>query len=731
MAEVDIAPHFGAELKDAFKPVNSWVAGNIAWLDDIQQFYRERSTIEKEYSAKLVGLAKKHYEKKSRKSGSLSVGDTPVMTPGSLESASLTTWTTHLSMVEARAAEHDKFASEIISHVAEPLKYVAGQFEEMRKRHAEYAAKLEQERDACYSDLGKYKGKYDGVCSELENRRKKAQSAFDHSKPKAQSAFHQQSQEMHNSKNAYLINIQVANHQKALYYHSYVPELLDSLQDLSETKTSKLNTIWTQAAKLESDILAKSGDHVNHLNKEIQRNNPLLDSMMFARHNASDWQEPADKAFEPSPLWHDDASMVTDDTAKIFLRNILSKSKASLADNKREADTKRREVANMKRLRERVRMGKEQKDEVEVVRATLHLQEQLHECERKQSTAEVEKSTITGAVGDVSVGGRNHNLKAQTFKIPTNCDLCGDRIWGLSAKGFDCKDCGYTLHSKCEMKVPADCPGEQSKEGRKKLKAERQEAANASMPDPSSSTADMADISRSNTLNSLSSGYATNPRRSVSAAGSMTEETVHEKEAEPVKPRLTKPSVGGMRKNRVVAPPPTQYVGELVGNGENARSKASKSSEPQGKMLYTYQALSEGEVDISEGTVFTIIEPDDGGWTKVRCGSDEGLIPTAYFEAVATKAERPLSTYSNSSASLAGSMTGARKKGPAVAPKRGAKKLQWVEALYVYTAQSDAEWSMQEGERFVLVSPDSGDGWAEVEKGGVSKSVPANYIQHV
>jgi hypothetical protein len=61
------------------------VANGIAWLDDIQSFYRERSAIEKEYSAKLNALAKKYFEKKTRKSTSLSVGDTPTMTPGSLE----------------------------------------------------------------------------------------------------------------------------------------------------------------------------------------------------------------------------------------------------------------------------------------------------------------------------------------------------------------------------------------------------------------------------------------------------------------------------------------------------------------------------------------------------------------------------------------------------------------------------------------------------------------------
>ena len=61
------------------------MANGIAWLEDIQAFYRERSVIEKEYSAKLSALAKKYFEKKAKKSASLSVGDTPTMTPGSLE----------------------------------------------------------------------------------------------------------------------------------------------------------------------------------------------------------------------------------------------------------------------------------------------------------------------------------------------------------------------------------------------------------------------------------------------------------------------------------------------------------------------------------------------------------------------------------------------------------------------------------------------------------------------
>ena len=117
MAEAELAPAFGPELKVgerfylpkvlayAFLRTRSSpstlgcvvpflgrvslsagkVSGGIGWLEEIQQFYRERSLIEKEYSGRLTALARKYHEKKSKKTFALSVGDTPTLTPGSLE----------------------------------------------------------------------------------------------------------------------------------------------------------------------------------------------------------------------------------------------------------------------------------------------------------------------------------------------------------------------------------------------------------------------------------------------------------------------------------------------------------------------------------------------------------------------------------------------------------------------------------------------------------------------
>ncbi|OQE83280.1 hypothetical protein PENNAL_c0033G09247 [Penicillium nalgiovense] len=706
MAAADVAPQFGAELKDSFKPVNSWVSNGISWVDEIHQFYRERSAIEKEYASKLTALCKKYYDRKSKKISPLSVGDTPILTPGSLESASLTTWTTQLNAVESHAAERDKFASELVVQVADPLKQAASQYEEIRKCHVEYHAKLEKERESAYGDLKKAKGKYDGACQE----------------------------------NLYLISINVTNKLKDKFYHEYVPEVIDGLQNLNETRVAKLNLMWSLAAQLEKTSLSNSTEHMANLLVEIPRNNPHLDSMMFLQHNVTQSQEPANLGFEPSPVWHDDASIIADEASKVFLRNVLSKSKTQIRELRVESDRKKREVDGSKKVRENIQHGKDNRNELDVVRSIFYIQESLHEVDRKWVTAEVETATIMAVAGDLSLGAQNHNFRSQTFKIPTNCDLCGERIWGLSAKGFDCRDCGYTCHSKCQMKVPAECPGEQTKEDKKKLKVLRQEQAGA-MPavdigTPTASTA-APSLTRQNTMNSLSSGYAASTARSVSnvAAQPMAELPAEEPPA-PV--AETKPAVTAPRRNRVLAPPPAAYT---TAPPPSDSGMSSKSKEPRGKMLYVYQATGSDEVSVEEGDEVMILEPDDGsGWLRVRAGANEGLVPASYVEAAPTPSpvpsaspsmpERPGSTYSNSSASLAGSAA-PKRVGPAVAPRRGAKKLQYVEALYEYEARSDMEWNMAEGDRFVLINRDSGDGWADVERGGVTKSVPANYIQEV
>jgi len=130
---------------------------------------------------------------------------------------------------------------------------------------------------------------------------------------------------------------------------------------------------------------------------------------------------------------------------------------------------------------------------------------------------------------------------------------------------------------------------------------------------------------------------------------------------------------------------------------------------------------------------------------KIRVPStgDEGLVPASYVEALSSSATSPsyphaINPASESTTSLATSISSSgtaagKKKGPVVAPKRGGKKIKYVEALYTYAATGEGEASMDEGERLVLIAPDQGDGWCEVERaGGQGRGVvPAGWVKEV
>jgi formin-binding protein 1 len=140
----------------------------------------------------------------------------------------------------------------------------------------------------------------------------------------------------------------VANRHKAKYFHQDIPLLLNSLQDLSELRTHKLNLLWTHASTLEQTCLARSTGILQHISGEVSRNVPVLDSTMFARHNTANWDDPFDFSFEPSPIWHDDAEIITDEFAKVFLRNMVTKSREGLSRIQGTVTLKHQEVDKLR-----------------------------------------------------------------------------------------------------------------------------------------------------------------------------------------------------------------------------------------------------------------------------------------------------------------------------------------------------------------------------------------------
>jgi len=193
---------------------------------------------------------------------------------------------------------------------------------------------------------------------------------------------------------------------------------------------------------------------------------------------------------------------------------------------------------------------------------------------------------------DLERGASTHKFKSSSFKIATNCDFCHERIWGLGNKGLNCKDCGYACHSKCEMKVPATCPGVLDKSAKKALKEEKR--AQATLDVGNGDGYKSSEISRSNTMTStLSATHSAEGGGTLSPTKSIS-----------TRPSVTAPSPA---RARVLAPPPMKYIAPPP---ESIAELPTDDNLIKGRMIYAYNAVGEGEISVAEGRDVFIVEPD-------------------------------------------------------------------------------------------------------------------------
>lgn len=313
----------GNELKDSYKITDKWVQNGINWLGDIDEFYKERAQIEKEYALKLSDLCKRHFKKKAENSSHLSVGDEPQITPGSLESASVVLWTEVLTLTEKVAKERDNFATELTTKILRNLESLQAKSNKIARHVSTINEFLTNEKKETEDEVTKAKKAYDALCQNTENARQKTEKS---SSEKYKQKFQDKEVEMNNGKNNYLIHIAVANRLKDKYYFQDLPELLDYYQDLNELRVAILNKLLKNALIIERNSNDKVKEYLHEIDATVEQNNPKLDTAMFIKHNAVAWKEPQDFYFVPCDFWHDDETLVTKEPELTSLKKRLNSS---------------------------------------------------------------------------------------------------------------------------------------------------------------------------------------------------------------------------------------------------------------------------------------------------------------------------------------------------------------------------------------------------------------------
>lgn len=332
----------GNELKDSYKTTYAWVAANIKWLKEIEQFYNQRAKIEKEYSDKLKALSSEFLNKTSSSTVLLSVGETPTVTPGSVEIASVVTWNDLLAQTESISSDHGKLSNDFEKKIAAQINGLNVKLDLTLTKINGFNNDLENKRKGANDDLEKAKKHYDDSCQTMEmTRNKVTKSNNDRNKRK----LDEKQLEMNIAKNDYLIKINQANRIKDKYFFQDVPEVVDLLQDLNEAKILLLNEIWQSANNVEISFSDQIKKRLVKSNDVISQNKPSLSTAMFIKHNAKNWQEPKDFQYVPSPIWHEDETFTVPSESEV--QDLRIKLKQAENDYKRLDDSTKSELSKL------------------------------------------------------------------------------------------------------------------------------------------------------------------------------------------------------------------------------------------------------------------------------------------------------------------------------------------------------------------------------------------------
>lgn len=143
----------GNEIKDGFKKTDKWVKANIGFIGEMESFYRQRALIEREYADKLQKLTSESFQKVSKLSPTLSVGEEPSITPGSLECASVVAWKEVLIQTENISKEKRTLANNFEVNVAASLNKLQNKYSAIRDRWKSFDDELTSIRDKNYNEM--------------------------------------------------------------------------------------------------------------------------------------------------------------------------------------------------------------------------------------------------------------------------------------------------------------------------------------------------------------------------------------------------------------------------------------------------------------------------------------------------------------------------------------------------------------------------------------------------
>lgn len=639
-----IGQSYGRALPDQMDRLAGLFDAHLELIADVRDLYRDRAALERDYAAKLQLLVKKAADKKSKMEASIVVGEDPTKAwnANTLKQSSLhTAYDEILNSMVSTAQDHVNIADALTSQVVEVLRSVGKKNEESRKKEMQFFQKLLSDRDRVYTERLKCKQKYDEECNESESyRQKQSRAADDRQADRAAKQAETQRNDMLNSKNAYLISTAIANKSKARFYDENLPTLENQLQLIQRRLVERFTKILQHCQSLQLGHLDVLKSRIGGVEAALEGIDTAKDQDLFIEHNIRPFSAPADWGFEPCATHYDTSEMSIEPAPKIVLQNKLSKCRSNLQEVAPLIETKRRELDQFTLSLSAYTPDHTVGNIDEISDNYLDAQHHILLYTTSEQLLNAELETILASIGDDEGGQQPHSFKSSSFSIPTQCGYCKTSIWGLSKQGKTCKQCGLSVHSKCELKVPANC---QKSEGRRSSSGLSKQGKSLSRTASQASSVSVQASAPSSFASSLASRSHEESRPAARVLFDFTATSEFELSvSEDATVHIVEPDDGSgwvkvvddRGRSGLV---PASY---LESNAAfPPRASLSQGSSQYVRAIYSYDAQGDDELSFKEGESIELTSGPTGGrnygdgwWEGFSSNGRKGIFPSNYVE---------------------------------------------------------------------------------------------------
>lgn len=215
--------------------------------------------------------------------------------------------------------------------------------------------------------------------------------------------------------------------------------------------------VMTEAQNIQLSHQDTLKDRLATVSAALAKVQPDKDQALFVESNIRPFSLPDDWVFEPCSNYYDTGDICIDSAPKVFLQNKLARSRAKLRELDPALEKQRTDAEKYRVMLTAYATDNTSGDMGDAMNSYL---DTIHEVTALSTSACVlnsEINTIADVLGGDEGGSSPHVFKSSAFSIPTTCGYCKVSIWGLSKQGKTCKSCGFSVHSKCELNVPAEC----------------------------------------------------------------------------------------------------------------------------------------------------------------------------------------------------------------------------------------------------------------------------------